>query len=213
MGRRSPGFLSGPDRVIHDFVLAAREILNYVEPPPDAAQFAVGVSAAKSPVDLDEGWATLSEKGGRVHVVALPNPYLALLLELIRAGEVTPSAEADVVPMAREQRRSGNRDDRVIWRIVKDTGKRAGVPQVFPRALRHAFSVRFLEQHPGEIEALQWLLGHARMETTQRYLRAMEHQRLLDRVRDLSWDTRFEDKPLKARTGFEPVYEALQASA
>jgi hypothetical protein len=34
---------------IHDFVLAAREILNYVEPPPDAAQFAVGVSAAKSP--------------------------------------------------------------------------------------------------------------------------------------------------------------------
>ncbi len=30
--------------------------------------------------------------------------------------------------------------------------------------------------------------------------------RLLGRVRDLSWDTRFEDKPLKARTGFEPVF-------
>jgi integrase/recombinase XerD len=164
-------------------------------------------------VDLDEGWATLNEKGGKVHVVALPNPYLALLRELIRAGAVTPSPDDYVVPMVREQRRSGNRDDRVIWRIVKDIGKRAGVPQVFPHALRHSFSVRFLEQHPGEIEALQRLLGHARMETTQRYLRAMEHQRLLDRVRDLSWDTRFEDKPLKARTGFEPVYEALQASA
>jgi integrase len=164
-------------------------------------------------VDLDDGWATLNEKGGRIHVVALPNPYVTILRELIQAGEVTPSPDDYVVPMAREQRRSGNRDDRVILRIVKDVGKRAGIPQVFPHALRHAFSVRFLEQHPGEIEALQRLLGHARMETTQRYLRAMEQQRLLDRVRDLSWDTRFEDKPLKARTGFEPVYEALQASA
>jgi hypothetical protein len=29
----------------------------------------------------------------------------------------------------------------------------------------------------------------------------------------MSWDTRFEAKGCKARTGFEPVYEALQASA
>ena len=146
-------------------------------------------------------------------MVALPNPYLALLRELIRAGEVTPSPEAYVVPMAREQRRSGNRDDRVIWRIVKDIGKRAGVPQVFPHALRHSFSVRFLEQHPGEIEALQRVLGHSRMETTQRYVRAMDQERLLNRARDMSWDTRLEAMALKARTGFEPVYEALQASA
>jgi integrase/recombinase XerD len=164
-------------------------------------------------VDLERGWATLYEKGGKVHVVALPHPYLALLRKLIAEAEVTPNPGDYVVPMVRDQRRSGNRDDRVIWRIVKDLGKRAGIPEVFPHALRHAFSVRFLEQHPGEIEALQRVLGHARMETTQRYLRAMEHQRLLDRVRDLSWETRFEDKPLKARTGFEPVYEALQASA
>jgi hypothetical protein len=29
----------------------------------------------------------------------------------------------------------------------------------------------------------------------------------------LNWGARVEDLPAKARTGFEPVYEALQASA
>ena len=51
------------------------------------------------------------------------------------------------------------------------------------------------------------------METTHRYVRAMEQERLLNRVRDLSWDTGFEAMAQEARTGFEPVYEALQASA
>jgi site-specific recombinase XerD len=101
---------------------------------------------------------------------------------------------------------------RIIWRIIRRLGERAGV-EVFPHALRHAFSVRFLEQHPGEIEALQRLLGHSKLETTQRYLRAMEQGRLMERVRDLSWDVPFEASADKAPSGLEPLYEALQASA
>jgi site-specific recombinase XerD len=96
--------------------------------------------------------------------------------------------------------------------VIKRLGGRAGV-DVFPHALRHAFSVRFLEQHPGEIESLQRLLGHAKLETTQRYLQAMEQRRLMERVRDLSWDVPFEASALEAPSGFEPLYEALQASA
>ena len=37
--------------------------------------------------------------------------------------------------------------------------------------------------------------------------------RLMERVRDLSWDTQFEAIPEKAPSGLEPLYEALQASA
>jgi len=164
-------------------------------------------------VDLERGWATLREKGGKVHEVALPDNYVLLLEALIESGAVTTEPNGYVVPMARPQRRTGERDDRVIWRIAKDVEKRAGLTGVFPHALRHSFSVRFLETHPGEVEALQRMLGHARMETTARYTRAMERMRLAERNRDLSWDSRFDAMAGKARTGFEPVYEALQASA
>ena len=72
--------------------------------------------------------------------------------------------------------------------------------------MRHAFSVRFLEQHPGEIEALQRLLGHSKIETTQRYWRAIERKRLMERVRDLSCDTRLESIAEKAPSGLEPLF-------
>jgi hypothetical protein len=73
--------------------------------------------------------------------------------------------------------------------------------------------VRFLETHPGEVEALQRLMGHSKMETTQIYLRRVDRERAMERVRDLSWGAPFGAMGEKARTGFEPVYEALQASA
>jgi hypothetical protein len=51
------------------------------------------------------------------------------------------------------------------------------------------------------------------METTDIYLRGLNRERPVERVRDLSWDSPFGAMAGKARTGFEPVYEALQASA
>jgi site-specific recombinase XerC len=117
-----------------------------------------------------------------------------------------------VIAMARGQRREGDRDDRIIWRTMKKLGERAGV-DVHAHSLRAAFAVRFLESHPGEVEALQRLMGHSKMGMTQIYLRRFDREQAMERVRDLSWGSPFASIGLKARTGFEPVYEALQASA
>jgi integrase/recombinase XerD len=163
-------------------------------------------------VDFGQELVTFSEKGGKTITKPMPATYRAILRAAAEAGAVDSAPASYVVPMERPQRRRGERDDRIIWRIIKRLGKRAGV-EVFPHALRHAFSVRFLEQHPGEIEALQRLLGHSKLETTQRYLRAMEQGRLMERVRDLSWDLPFEAIAEEAPSGIEPLYEALQASA
>ena len=100
----------------------------------------------------------------------------------------------------------------MIWRIVKNLGKRAGV-EVHPHSIRAAFAVQFLETHPGELEALQRLMGHSKIETTQIYLRRLDQERAMERVKDLSWGREFGSIAVEAPSGFEPLYEALQASA
>ena len=55
-------------------------------------------------------------------------------------------------------------------------------------------------------------MGHSKIETTQTYLRRLNRDRAMERVRDLSWGP-FGAFRAKATSGFEPLYEALQASA
>ena len=162
-------------------------------------------------IDRERGVMTFREKGGKIVRKPLPDTYAAILNAAIEVGAVSIAPREYVVPSERLPRRA-ERDDRVIYRIVKRLGARAGV-DVHPHALRHAFSVRFLEQHPGEIEALQRILGHSKLETTQRYLRSMEQERLMERMRDLNWGTRYEASGVEAPSGFEPLYGALQAPA
>jgi hypothetical protein len=57
------------------------------------------------------------------------------------------------------------------------------------------------------------LMGHSKIETTQIYLRRLDSERAMERVKDLSWGVRFGTLEEEAPSGFEPLYEALQASA
>ena len=163
-------------------------------------------------VDLDKGTMRFREKGGKIITKPIPAEFVAVLRTLREGGVVDTKPESYVIPMPRGQRRAGDRDDRIIWRTIKNLGERASV-EVHPHSLRAAFAVRFLETHPGEVEALQRLMGRSKMETTQIYLRRLDRERAMERVRDLSWGAPFGAISAKARTGFEPVYEALQASA
>ena len=81
--------------------------------------------------------------------------------------------------------RKGDRDDRVIWRIVKRVAARAG-GEAHVHALRAAFAVYYLERFPGDVEALKELLGHRSIATTQVYLRKLDRANAMERVRGLS---------------------------
>src|SRR5207247_3122803 len=106
--------------------------------------------------------------------------------------------------MQRQKKHRAHRDDRAISRYVSTLGKRAGV-RVTPHSLRAAFAVQFLETHPGEIEALQRLMGHRKPETTQIYLRRLDNERAMERVKDLTWGNRFGAIAVEAPSGFEPL--------
>jgi hypothetical protein len=67
------------------------------------------------------------------------------------------------------------------------------------------FAVAFLESHEGAVEALQALMNHSRIDTTQVYLRALNRSKAIEAVRDLSWGLGLQPDEEEAHTGFEPV--------
>jgi integrase len=57
----------------------------------------------------------------------------------------------------------------VIWYVVKGCAKRAGIEKVAPHDLRRSCA-RWCHTGGGELEQIQFLLGHASVLTTERYI-------------------------------------------
>lgn len=57
----------------------------------------------------------------------------------------------------------------VVWYVVKSCAKRAGINKLAPHDLRRSCA-RMCHTAGGEIEQIQFLLGHASVQTTERYI-------------------------------------------
>lgn len=121
-------------------------------------------SLGPADLDLDRGRATVWGKGGKQRVVPLSAPAVDALRAWVtgpRRALVAGAAEADALFVNSRGRRLTPRDARRIL------DRRAASP-THPHALRHTFATHLLDGG-ADLRAVQELLGHADLATTQRY--------------------------------------------
>ncbi len=108
-------------------------------------------------------------KGGRDRLVPmLPAVFEALLHW--RARHPDPRPDAPLFPGVR----GGRLDPAVVQRALRQYRRLAGLPEhATPHALRHSFATHLMEGG-ADLRAIQELLGHASLSTTQAYTLADE---------------------------------------
>jgi len=126
------------------------------------------------------------EKGAKAILKPVPEELAVVLDGSIARGEILDAPADYLVPPEGYLQRGGDRDDRVIWRIIRRVADRAGV-DAHVHALRAAFAVFYLERNPEDLLGLKELLGHRSLNTTLIYLRRLNKQAAMENVRSLSW--------------------------
>lgn len=129
-------------------------------------------------VDLENGFIRVFGKGSKERIVPVGGKALDALATYLVSGR--PHL---VKPKTGSQFFLNNRGaalSRVmLWMLVKKYAQRAGIAKnVKPHGLRHSFATHLLSGG-ADLRAIQEMLGHASISTTQIYT-AVEPQRLLD---------------------------------
>jgi integrase len=70
---------------------------------------------------------------------------------------------------------------KVLWEVVREGASRAGIEKLSPHDLRRTCA-RLCHLAGGELDQIQFLLGHVSIQTTERYLGCK--QKLRDAVND-----------------------------
>jgi site-specific recombinase XerD len=142
----------------------------------------------------EEHWAIvdLVGKGGHVRTVPVP--------DWVRS-ELDDWLDAAVIDRGRLFRRVNKVGkawgegitEKAVWHIVKESARSIGVEKLAPHDLRRTCA-RLCHASGGELEQIQFLLGHVSVQTTERYLGCK--QRIRSAVND--------------RIGIEPSAQAAQ---
>jgi len=139
----------------------------------------------------EEHWAIvdLVGKGRHIRTVPVPEWVKAAIDSWLAASEVTGGRLFRCVCRAGKTWGDGM-TERVVWHVVKDCAKRAGIEKLAPHDLRRTCA-RLCHAAGGELDQIQFLLGHVSVQTTEKYLGCQ--QRLRGAVND--------------KIGIEPVNE------
>ncbi|PYV29317.1 MAG: integrase [Acidobacteria bacterium] len=130
----------------------------------------------------EEHWviADLVGNGGHIRTVPIPAWVKAALNAWTEASGISEG------PVFRSINKAGKiwgdgKTAKMLWEIVREAATRAGIEQLAPHDLRRTCA-RLCHLAGGELDQIQFLLGHVSIQTTERYLGCK--QRLLHAVND-----------------------------
>ena len=128
-------------------------------------------------IHLEEGYCRCVGKGNKERIVSL-NPVARASVEAYLQHERPKLIRQEDASSPLLVSRTGKSLSRItVWKLVKRYAARIGASkEVSPHTLRHSFATHMLAGG-AEIRALQELLGHASIRTTQIYTQ-VEHSRL-----------------------------------
>jgi integrase/recombinase XerD len=131
----------------------------------------IGVRGAD--LHLDEHYLTCMGKGNKERLIPIGEQAAAWIRRYQRDGRPAmlkgrSAAGLFVNARGRPLSRVG------FWKILKEYGRRAGLPKsLSPHVVRHSFATHLLDRG-ADLRAIQMMLGHADLSTTQIYTHVLE---------------------------------------
>lgn len=129
-------------------------------------------------VDLEEGYVRVYGKGAKERIAPVGSAALKAIRDYLAAGRGHfVKARTGSELFLSQQGRAISR--KMVWVLIKDHALRAGIKKpIKPHLLRHSFATHLLEGG-ADLRAIQEMLGHADISTTQIYT-AVQSSRLAD---------------------------------
>jgi integrase/recombinase XerD len=111
----------------------------------------------------------MAGKGSRIRTVTVPAGVKARIDAWVKAAGIAEGRLFRPVSKAGVLAGEEIRDEKAVWRLVVRYAKAAGLGKLAPHDLRRTCA-KLCRKAGGELEQIQLLLGHASIQTTERYL-------------------------------------------
>ena len=134
----------------------------------------VGVRMAD--LHLDEHYLTCIGKGNKERLIPIGEQATEWVNTYVRTGRTTllERRAGRTSPRLFLNARGGSLSRVGFWKILKGHGRRANLPRgLSPHVLRHSFATHLLDRG-ADLRAIQMMLGHTDLSTTQIYTHVLE---------------------------------------
>ena len=130
------------------------------------------ISLKTGNLHLQEGYITCVGKGDKERIVPIGQEATGWVERYL--AEARPGLAARSSPWLFVNARGGALSRVGFWKLLKEHGLKAGITRnISPHVLRHSFATHLLDRG-ADLRAIQMMLGHADLSTTQIYTHVLE---------------------------------------